>query len=269
MNMEKPKRHIATEGFASPERPLPETGCLIVLGGGINKVQIEGDDEPRWKVARYIMPRRKGAMVREDVRGPFRKDEKLDDPEAFFAAGGNAHLIGTIEYLEEMRARGKMPKHIIMSGGLSKSTTGEAPDFNEGRIFEAALKRRLPDVPGIESRGQGSSNTEGDLINGLSAANEYGMTEVIILLTDIRMERTKLMYEKVRQEHPELAGIQASFISAEELLSRRYSKDPKLSAKFKNILETLHGSAMGKRIKEMEQEGVRKLKEGGYKPLGH
>lgn len=263
------------ESFASPERELPKTECLIILGGGIDQVTVRNaetrEEEKIWKPSRYVVETDPAIIARDKrtgLRKPFTKNEELG--KELVVHGGTAHLIAGIQFLDEMRGHGAMPKRIVFAAGRPdyiKNVTNDM-EADEGKVmlreFERQTEEESLEETAVEVRGEGSKNTAGDLLNGLKATFDAGLKNAVVIVTEARIERTRAMCTTLQERFSKLAQIDTTFISAEDLLHRRYSKDASASHMFEKIQKNFKGSALWEETRRREEKGIDDLKKGAY-----
>ena len=276
MNHESVKLELRqNENFASLERELPKTECLIILGGGIDQVTARNvetlREEKIWKPSRYVVetdPAIASRDKRTGLRKKSSKDEELDKD--LVVHGGNAYLIAGIQFLDEMRGRGMTPRRIIFAAGRPdyiQNVTSEM-EADEGKVMFKEFQRRTSteSLEGtvIEVRGEGSKNTAGDLLNGLKATLDGGLKSAVVIVTEARMERTEAMYAVLQEKFPKLSQIDTTFISAEDLLHRRYAERASTNRIFEEMQKKLKESALWEETKRREAKGIDDLKKGNY-----
>jgi hypothetical protein len=224
----------ALDSFASLERELPLVESLIVLGGGIDQVTtrnvVTGKEEQIWKPSRYVVdvdPHKKEKDKRTGERKPIVPNEVLS--ESAVVHGGMAHLLGSMQFLEELKERGAPVTQLIFAAGRPdyiESVTHDS-SVDEARVMKREFLRRIREHQVIEPDNiivgsEGSKNTAGDLLNGFNLALEHNpiVDHVVVILTEVRLERTKVMCTYLQEQFPRLKKITVTFISAEDLLRR-------------------------------------------------
>ncbi len=274
LERQRPAQPPRQEDFSSPERLLPATDCLIILGGGIDEVTTRNvetlEEETIWKPSRYVVGTDASLEARDKrigTRKPLEKDEQLGGD--LVIHGGTAHLLAGIQFLDEMKQHGSLPQRTGFAMGRPDYIDNVTSDLeaDEGVVQLREFERRTgPDAfPGmvIEARGEGSKNTAGDLLNGLKAVHDRGLRRAVIILTEARMERTKTICAILKERFPKLAGIETTFISSEDLLRRRYSGSA-ASAMFEKIQQHLKARPLWEETRKREESGVVDLKKGAY-----
>ena len=256
------------------QEELPTAECLIILGAGIDQVTVrdkEGREEKIWKPSRYVVETDSTIAARDKrsgVRKSFTKDERLDKTNVIH--GGTAHLLAGIEFLDEMRERGTMPRRVVFAAGRADYIQNATDDLNadEGIVMSIEFAQRTAKNPftetEIEVRGKGTQNTAGDLLNGLKAAFDSNLNSTVIIVTEARMERTKAICVALQERFPKLTRIRTTFVSAEDILRRRYANNPARAREFEKIQKELKGSLLWEETERREKKGIEDLKKGAY-----
>ncbi|MBI2612520.1 YdcF family protein [Candidatus Kaiserbacteria bacterium] len=258
MTLETPKKDD-TESFANPETKLPRADCLALLGRGV--VRVSSGEEEHWKLSRYIEevePGREGGSSRtgEQVSGAISELPQ----ENLIISGGTAGVLGALQYLEEVE--GKKPL-VVMAAGRPPYLKNAPEEMSEGSVMKRELLRRLDESPEVIVNDD--KNTYEGVLHSLQTAQERGRSSIVFTTIELHMPRVKELHKYIVQERPELRALKAYFVTAEDLLRRRYAGYlPRLEA-FERIQQELHESDAWKRMWEREQRGVQDLKEGTYR----
>jgi hypothetical protein len=259
------------------ETPLPEPDCLVVLGGGIDQVTLgAGTDteEKVWKPSRYVVETDQNVEQNDKRTGVRKAIKPREDLRAEHVVhGGTAHLLAGIQFIEEMKRRNTLPKKLVFAAGRPdyiKNVTVDDPEADEGLVMEREFKNRTTgqdfDGMNIEVRGKGSKNTTGDLLNGLKAAWDAKLQSAVVIVTELRKERTEAMCKYLQERYPELGGIKVQFITAEDLLRRRFSPPNSDSRKvFEQVQKELKNSELWHASEGREKTGKGQIEDGSYK----
>lgn len=259
---------ISAESYASPEKELPQTDAVVVLGKGVERVP-DGDGM-RWRTTRYIqelVSGPEGAATRTGERKPLASDA---DPSQnkLVVAGGTANTLAAVEYFDEMRERSFAPKVFIISAGRPDYLKDEPEGFSESTVMRELFKKRIPDHPELLQFAT-NKNTRDDVFQTLATIKERGLKSVAFINTEISFLRMQEFYQDILTTNPEFASIAVHFVMSEDLLRRRYAKHPGRIAEFEAIQEALHESDAWRNSVEMEEGGIRAIREGKYRGRGN
>lgn len=244
------------ESFANPEKKLPETDCLVVMGRGVERV--ETSEGEKWKLSRYVQAideKRPGRFLLKTER--IKGEVLAGDQSEMIISGGTAVVLGAVQYLEEV-ARKPL---VIMAGGRPEYLK-EAPEgIGEGSVMKGELLRHVQAAEVIASP---DNDTYEGVLHSLQEAKTRGYDSIIFSTIELHMPRVQEFHKYVTEEHPEFKDIVATFVTSEDLLRRRYAENPARLANFEHIQRELHESEVWRITKEREERGIRKLRSGDY-----
>jgi len=247
------------------ETQIRPVECLVILGRGIEKVNVEGKEV--WKPTRYIQ-RLNSKGFRTGSREPALGANDATETEKVFVAGGTANVLAGIEFYEMFKEKGQEPKLVIFAAGRPAYLDEEPAGFNEGEPMKEIFDRRIGNED-HETIIQGDDkNTKDDVVNSLKNALEKGMETVAIINTEIAMPRTQEFYKLALQENPEFSQLKVYFIESERLLKERYKDNPVALSEFEKIQNELKSSEAWKYTKEREDGGIQAIRDGKYKGKG-
>ena len=250
------------------------TDALITFGRGIEQVSISGSEGEQkiWKGTRLVQELKKDPTTGRHIRTGQRKaGEPLEsfaseDDLKEMAAGANANILATVQWMRLANERNTLPKEIICSGGRPAYLENAEAGISEASVMSLEFKRRLglelknkqTELPPVDIVTE-SKNTKDDITYSLLKAKEKGCRSVTIVNVSWAMERTKAFYElNVLKNHPELKDMEVLFVTSDELLVSRFGHRAEL------ILNELKNTAAYKDTLVNEDIGTQKIKEGEY-----
>lgn len=239
--------------------------CVVVLGRGVEKVEIknpDGSTEEVWKPTRYIQK-----LDETGMRTGKREAVALEDEQAW-VGGGKANTIASIEYYHRLEELGLKPKLFILSAGRPAYLENEPEGFCEAIPMKEIIDQELGSDLNVLIQSD-NRNTKDDVLNSLKNAQLNNIKSIAFINTSVAMPRTQEFYKLVIDQYPELAEIKVTFYTAEDLLAERYADSQSASAAFDKIQTQLKNTGAWKNTSTAEQGGIDAIKSGKYGGRGN
>ena len=254
---------------------LSATDMLVLLGHSIEEVKRGGivvnGDSRQWAPMRLIQKMRmEGEKKYREASRNFNLSP--DDPMAYIG-GGCAIVTAAVQVFEELKVMGKPLSLLVFAAGrpfyLKDKRTPEA--LNEGIVMKTFFLRKagvkegdLPMLILAENK-----NTHDDIEKPLLLAVEKKLKSIAFLMLAMRISRARAFLDKIQQDHPETSHIEINFISAEDLLRRRYQQSPNVLEMLNRLLDIIEGSAAYQATELDERGGLEAFKKQSYRGTGN
>jgi len=180
-----------------------------------------------------------------------------------YVSGGNSNVLGAIHYLRDLSMRGHYVKEIVFAAGrppyLQKLTDSMTEgDIMLGRFNVLARHYSLPEVPIGNFRS--NRNTWDDVKETLRLAKEKGYINVAMVSIGLHLPRiAEFIKEYESREGARLnSDLNIQLLDSWTILSEA-------SSHYKEIFKNAEKSEAYKKTFEMEENGIRQLKNGTYK----
>lgn len=258
MGVDSLKRKENTENFGHLDTKLPQADCLAILGRGIERVETRQGEV--WKPSRYVQnidTKREGRFLLKT--GRLKGDLQEHEQQEMIVSGGTAVVLGGLQYLEESAENKPL---IIMAAGRPDYLKNAPEGMSEGSVMKDELLRRAGQALDVIV-GDDKDTFQG-VLHSLQTAKERGLRSITFSTIELHMPRVKAFHKYVLRERPEYTAIQTYFVTAEDLLRRRYAKNSSRLHKFERIQRELHESDVWKETLKREQHGVRAIEDGTY-----
>jgi hypothetical protein len=225
--------------------------AICVLGRGIERVKT--NRRSVWKPTRYVE-----ALGDVGTHTGKRFAGLTIDDSAAVIAGSNANTLAAIDLFTNCRNARKPPKLVIFAAGRPDYLADDPDqDLTEGRILAERFARGAcprPDETQIVVL-KHNRDTRDDIVETLRLVSSVRLKRLVVVTVAVHIPRAREISDMLP-----ISEVEIEFISAEELLARRY-RGRRWSIGF---LERLIGSVAYRRTLEREERGLLALRSGTY-----